>query len=246
MDAEIKRLASLKNKDKSDSLSDKKTPQEAKANSKENATANVVQQTRPSSSSNTQRKTGKPSDSRNPSVDSASETSSATDAETPKAKRGRKKKSDAQTANAPENSAAAPNVKQAGKQKVSSEAKPAPAAKPKANTAASTQPNQTQLLLTKILRRLNMVVSQKLFSRLILRYPTMPRSLRKFLLSRLPRLTRLQRQLSPLLSQKIQSNRQKKQLKLRLKPKQKPSRYLKLLQRRLPQESLRLKLFKPL
>lgn len=140
MDAEIKRLASLKNKDKSDSLSDKKTPQEAKANSKENATANVVQQTRPSSSSNTQSKTGKPSDSRNPSVDSASETSSATDAETPKAKRGRKKKSDAQTANAPENSAAAPNVKQAGKQKVSSEAKPAPAAKPKANTAASTQP----------------------------------------------------------------------------------------------------------
>ncbi len=101
MDAEIKRLASLKNKDKSDSLSDKKTPQEAKANSKENATANVVQQTRPSSSSNTQSKTGKPSDSRNPSVDSASETSSATDAETPKAKRGRKKKSDAQTANAP-------------------------------------------------------------------------------------------------------------------------------------------------
>lgn len=140
MDAEIKRLASLKNKDKSDSLSDKKTPQEAKANSKENATANVVQQTRPSSSSNAQSKTGKPSDSRNPSVDSASETSSATDAETPKAKRGRKKKSDAQTANAPENSAAAPNVKQAGKQKVSSEAKPAPAAKPKANTAASTQP----------------------------------------------------------------------------------------------------------
>lgn len=140
MDAEIKRLASLKNKDKSDSLSDKKAPQEAKANSKENATANVVQQTRPSSSSNAQSKTGKPSDSRNPSVDSASETSSATDAETPKAKRGRKKKSDAQTANAPENSAAAPNVKQAGKQKVSSEAKPAPAAKPKANTAASTQP----------------------------------------------------------------------------------------------------------
>lgn len=106
--------------------------------------------------------------------------------------------------------------------------------------------NQTQLLLTKILRRLNVVVSQKFFSRLILRYPTMPRSLRKFLLSRLPRLTRLQRQLSPLLSQKIQSNRQKKQLKLRLKPKQNPSRYLKLLQRRLPQESLRLKLFKPL
>lgn len=139
IDAEIKRLASLKNKDKSDSLSDKKTPQEAKANSKENATANVVQQTRPSSSSNAQSKTGKPSDSRNPSVDSASETSSATDAETPKAKRGRKKKSDAQTANAPENSATAPNVKQAGKQKVSSEAKPAPAAKPKANTAASTQ-----------------------------------------------------------------------------------------------------------
>lgn len=106
--------------------------------------------------------------------------------------------------------------------------------------------NQMQLLLTRILRRQSEVGSQKLFSLLILRHPAMPRSLRKFLLSRLPRLTRLQRQLSPLLSQKIQSNRQKKQLKLRLKPKQKPSRYLKLLQRRLPQESLRLKLFKPL
>lgn len=144
IDAEIKRLASLKNNDKSDSLSDKKTPQEAKANSKENATANtwaqfVAQQTKPSSS-NAQSKSDKPFDAKNPSVDAASETSSATDAETPKAKRGRKKKSDAQTANAPENSAAAPNVKQAGKQKVSSEAKPAPAAKPKANTAASTQP----------------------------------------------------------------------------------------------------------
>lgn len=144
MDAEIKRLASLKNKDKSDSLSDKKTSQDGKANSKENATANtwaqfVAQQTKPSSS-NAQSKSDKPFDAKNPSVDAASETSSATDAETPKAKRGRKKKSDAQTANAPENSAAAPNVKQAGKQKVSSEAKPAPAAKPKANTAASTQP----------------------------------------------------------------------------------------------------------
>lgn len=140
MDAEIKRLASLKNKDKSDSLSDKKTPQEAKANSKENATANVVQQTRPSSSSNAQSKTGKPSDSRNPSVDSASETSSAADAEKPKAKRGRKKKADTQTANATENPAAAPKLKQAEKQKASSEAKPVPAAKPKTNTAASTQP----------------------------------------------------------------------------------------------------------
>lgn len=106
--------------------------------------------------------------------------------------------------------------------------------------------NQTRHLLTRILRRLNVVVSQKLFSLLILMHPAKPLSLRKFLLSRLPRLTRLQRQLSPLLSQKIQSNRQKKQLKLRLKPKQNPSRYLKLLQRRLPQESLRLKLFKPL
>jgi len=139
MDAEIKRLASLKNKDKSDSLSDKKTPQEAKANSKENATANVVQQTRPSSSSNAQSKTGKPSDSRNPSVDSASETSSATDAETPKAKRGRKKKADAQTANAAENAAAVQNVKQAEKQKASRDTRPASAAKPKANTAASGQ-----------------------------------------------------------------------------------------------------------
>lgn len=140
MDAEIKRLASLKNKDKSDSLSDKKSPQEAKANSKENATANVVQQTRPSSSSNAQSKTGKPSDSRNPSVDSASETSSATDAETPKAKRGRKKKSDAQTANAPENADTAPKGKQTEKQKASSDVKPTSATKPKANTVASDQP----------------------------------------------------------------------------------------------------------
>ena len=40
MDAEIKRLASLKNKDKSDNLSDKKIFQEGKANSKENVAAN--------------------------------------------------------------------------------------------------------------------------------------------------------------------------------------------------------------
>ncbi|WP_300874937.1 hypothetical protein [uncultured Parasutterella sp.] len=144
MDAEIKRLASLKNKDKSDSLSDKKTSQDGKANSKENATANtwaqfVAQQTKPSSS-NAQSKSDKPFDAKNPSVDAASETSPATNAEKPKAKRGRKKIADVQTANATENAATTPNVKQAGKQKVSSEAKPAPAAKPKANTAASTQP----------------------------------------------------------------------------------------------------------
>ena len=144
MDAEIKRLASLKNKDKSDSLSDKKTSQDGKANSKENATANtwaqfVAQQTK-SSSSNAQSKSDKPFDAKNPSVDAASETSPATNAEKPKAKRGRKKIADVQTANATENAATTPNVKQAGKQKVSSEAKPAPAAKPKANTAASTQP----------------------------------------------------------------------------------------------------------
>lgn len=143
MDAEIKRLASLKNKDKSDSLSDKKTSQDGKANSKENATANtwaqfVAQQTKPSSS-NAQSKSDKPFDAKNPSVDAASETSPATNAEKPKAKRGRKKIADVQTANATENAATTPNVKQAGKQKVSSEAKPAPAAKPKANTAASTQ-----------------------------------------------------------------------------------------------------------
>ena len=59
MDAEIKRLASLKNKDKSDSLSDKKTSQDGKANSKENATAKTeaqfcAQQTGPFSSSNAQ------------------------------------------------------------------------------------------------------------------------------------------------------------------------------------------------
>lgn len=140
MDAEIKRLASLKNKDKSDNLSNKKTSQEALANSKENATANVVQQTQPSSSSNAQSKTEKSSDSKNPSVSSASETSAMTDAEKPKVKRGRKKKADTQTANATENEAQAPKAKLAEKQKASSEAKPAPAAKPKANTAGSTQP----------------------------------------------------------------------------------------------------------
>lgn len=106
--------------------------------------------------------------------------------------------------------------------------------------------NQAQLLLTKILRRLNVVVSQKLFSRLILRYPTMPRSLRKFLLSRLPKPTRLKRQLNPLLKQKLQSNRQQQKLKPRLKLKQKSSRCLKLPQRRLLQVSLRLRQYKQL
>ena len=145
MDAEIKRLASLKNKDKSDNLSDNKISQEAKANSKENATAKTeaqfcAQQTGPFSSSNAQSKTDKSSDSKNPSVCSTSETSPAADAEKPKAKRGRKKKADTQTANATENPAAAPKLKQAEKQKASSEAKPVPAAKPKTNIAASTQP----------------------------------------------------------------------------------------------------------
>ena len=148
MDAEIKRLASLKNKDKSDSLSDKKTSQDGKANSKENATAKTeaqfcAQQTGPFSSSNAQSKTDKSSDSKNPSVCSTSETSSAADAEKPKAKRGRKKKADTQTANATENPAAAPKLKQAEKQKASSEAKPVPAAKPKTNTATSTQPKSS-------------------------------------------------------------------------------------------------------
>ena len=148
MDAEIKRLASLKNKDKSDSVSDKKTSQDGKANSKENATAKTeaqfcAQQTGPFSSSNAQSKTDKSSDSKNPSVCSTSETSSAADAEKPKAKRGRKKKADTQTANATENPAAAPKLKQAEKQKASSEAKPVPAAKPKTNTAASTQPKSS-------------------------------------------------------------------------------------------------------
>ena len=146
MDAEIKRLASLKNKDKSDNLSDNKTSQDAKVNSKENATANaeaqfVAPQTEPSSPSNAQSKSDEPSDSKNPSVDSASETSSSTTAEKPKAKRGRKKKANTQTANAPENAIAATNTKQAASQKTSNEAKPASAAKPKANTAASGQPN---------------------------------------------------------------------------------------------------------
>lgn len=147
MDAEIKRLASLKNKDKSDNLSNNKASQEANANSKENAAAKtwaqfVAQQTKPSSS-NAQSKSDKPSDSKNPSVGSPSETSSASDAEKPKAKRGRKKKADTQTANATENPAAAPKLKQAEKQKASSEAKPVPAAKPKTNTAASTQPKSS-------------------------------------------------------------------------------------------------------
>ena len=144
MDAEIKRLASLKNKDKSDNLSNNKTSQEANANSKENAAAKtwaqfVAQQTKPSSS-NAQSKSDKPSDSKNPSVGSPSETSSASDAEKPKAKRGRKKKTDTQTANTPENAVAATNTKQAASQKASNEAKPASAAKPKTNTAASGQP----------------------------------------------------------------------------------------------------------
>lgn len=144
MDAEIKRLASSKNKDKSGNLSNNKTPPEAKANSKENAATKtwaqfVAQQTKPSSS-NAQSKSDKPSDSKNPSVGSPSETSSATDVEKPKAKRGRKKKADTQTANAPENADTAPKIKQAEKQKASSDVKPTSAAKPKANTAASDQP----------------------------------------------------------------------------------------------------------
>lgn len=148
MDAEIKRLASLKNKDKADNLSDNKTSQGAKADSKEEATANteaqfVAQQTGPSSSSNAQSKSDKSSNSKNPSVGSASETSSSTDAEKPKAKRGRKKKADTQTANAPENTVAAANTKQAASQKASNEAKPASAAKPKPNTAASGQPKSS-------------------------------------------------------------------------------------------------------
>lgn len=144
MDAEIKRLTSLKNKDKSDNLSNNKTSQEANANSKENAAAKtwaqfVAQQTKPSSS-NAQSKSDKPSDSKNPSVGSPSETSSATDVEKPKAQRGRKKKADTQTANAPKNADTAPKIKQAEKQKASSDVKPTSAAKPKANTAASDQP----------------------------------------------------------------------------------------------------------
>ena len=144
IDAEIKRLASLKNKDKPDNLSDNKPSQEAKVDSKENATANaeaqfVAQQTGPSSSSNAQSKSDKSSDAQNPSVGSASETSSATTAEKPKAKRSRKKKADAQTANPPENAATAPKAKASSKPTPSSEAKPASVAKPKANTTASDQ-----------------------------------------------------------------------------------------------------------
>lgn len=144
MDAEIKRLASLKNKNKSDNLSDNQIPQEAKANSKEKEAAEtwaqfVAQQTKPSSS-NAQSKSHKPSDSKNPSVGSPSETSSATDVEKPKTKRGRKKKADTQTANAPENADTAPKVKQAEKQKASSDVKPASAAKSKADTTTPGQP----------------------------------------------------------------------------------------------------------
>lgn len=144
MDAEIKRLASSKNKDKSGNLSNNKTPPEAKANSKENATAknsaqSVDQQTGQSSSSNAQSKSDKLSDAKNPSVGSVSGTSSASNVEKPKAKRCRKKKTETQTANATEN-AAAPKAKQAEKQKPSSEAKTTSTAKPKANTAASGQP----------------------------------------------------------------------------------------------------------
>ena len=100
--------------------------------------------------------------------------------------------------------------------------------------------NQMQLLLTRILRRLNAVESQKLFSLLILRQTMKLRSQRKFLLYR------LQRQLNPLLKQKLLSNRQQKQLKPRLKLKQKLSQYLILPQRRLLQVSLLLKQYKQL
>lgn len=144
MDAEIKRLASLKNKDTSDNLSDNQIPQEAKANFKENAAATtwaqfVAQQTKPSSS-NAQSKSDKPSDSKNPSVGSPSETSSASDVEKPEAKRGRKKKVDSQTANTPNSGNTSPKTEQSPKQKASSAAKTATSAKPKANTAASNQP----------------------------------------------------------------------------------------------------------
>ncbi|MFR5390920.1 hypothetical protein [Parasutterella sp.] len=250
MDAEIKRLASLKNKDKSDNLSNNKASQEANANSKENAAAKtwaqfVAQQTKPSSS-NAQSKSDKPSDSKNPSVGSPSETSSASDAEKPKAKRGRKKKADTQTANATENPAAAPKLKQAESKRPQVKQNQSLLQNLKQIQQPPLSRNQAQLLLTKILRRLNVVVSQKLFSRLILRYPTMPRSLRKFLLSRLPKPTRLKRQLNPLLKQKLQSNRQQQKLKPRLKLKQKSSRCLKLPQRRLLQVSLLLKQYKQL
>lgn len=144
MDAEIKRLASLKNKDKSDNLSDKKISQEAKANSKEKEAAEtraqfVAQATEPSSSSNAQSKSDKSSDSKNPSVGSAPETSSTPEAEKPKAKRGRKKKSESQTANPPESAATASKAKESATPKPSSEAKPASAAKPKAIADASNQ-----------------------------------------------------------------------------------------------------------
>lgn len=122
MDAEIKRLASLKNKDKSDNLSGNKTSLGTKINSKENKAAknsvqSVDQQTRPSSSANAQSKSGEPSGCKNPSVGSASEMPSATDAEKPKAKRGRKKKVDSQTVNAPDNAAPAPKAKRGRKPK---------------------------------------------------------------------------------------------------------------------------------
>lgn len=141
MDAEIKRLASLKNKDKSGNLSDNKSFQKGKTISKDNAAANTeAQQTPPSSTSNAQSKSDKSATSENPSVGTASETSSETDVEKPKAKRGRKKKADTQTANSPETAATAPKAKESTKPKPASEAKPASAAKPKATTAASGQP----------------------------------------------------------------------------------------------------------
>lgn len=148
MDAEIKRLNSLKNKDKSDNLSDKKSSQGAKAKTKESAAAmksaqSVAQAAGPSSSSNTQSKSDKPSDSKNPSVGSVSETSSETDTPKPKAKRGRKKKSDSQIANASENAAATPKAKETVKPKASGEAKTTSTAKPKVKTEASGQPNTT-------------------------------------------------------------------------------------------------------
>lgn len=148
MDAEIKRLASLKNKDKSDNLSDNKTSQGAKANPKENtaaknSTQSVDQQTGPSCSSNAPSKSEKTSDSKNPPVGSASDTSAATNAEKPKAKRGRKKKSESQIANHPETAATASKAKEAIKPKASGEAKTTSTAKPKAKTEAPSQPITT-------------------------------------------------------------------------------------------------------
>ena len=176
----LKSRDSLKNKDKSDNLSDNQTSQESKANSKENAAAKpeaqfVAQQTRPSSSSNAQSKSDKPSDAKNPSTPhpkrplppmqkSLRLNAAAKRKLTPKpliflrAQPLLQRQKNLQRQR--------PQVKQTlPLQQIRRQIQQPPVSR-----------NQTQHLLTRILRRLNVVESQKLFSHLIHRQTTKPRS----------------------------------------------------------------------